>query len=473
MAVCLHVSSSSSSSSVLWGIAVAYDNSRTPNKSVRLYIGVDVIVGIAMPLFFILAAANVSVFLEYITSGRIDTRDLIAKMLSIKLVKGKKAEYWVIQNVFFFQLSSHDTEVRKDQKERKMELTCMKAFSRTPATWILGIISSLGFLLSVSYFMDKTVTMSLTLQDWPHSSMNDVDCFLSKPSFLYVSPAEQHPTDKLHNCTVFFTQCQNNCPKNETDFNTCIQGCASCLSTCTTILREDVERVRVCQPPPVETPSCPLTSTICTTPAITPGPSTSCPTTAPVTGSGMIPELMPINAINNTQRLDQCADLMQACSESVRECMSLDCDDIQECNELLQACRKPPVILCFRFLQFGRSSDILEALSESFALFLTVLSFFSGTFIGVRILLQFKLTRWWGLGFVLVSLLLMGAWAAIIGTDIIVQENIIQMFQFFFGFSYIFLIGLLLLIAKLWQKLPDPNKLKEETHLVRVTASVV
>ena len=453
---------------MLWGVSIAYDNARTPNKSVNLYIGVDVIIGIAMPMFLIAAATSVSIFLEYITGGRIDTRDIIAKMLSIQLVKGLKAEYWVIQNIFYFQLNSRDTEVRREIKDRKIQLTCCRAISSTGATWILATIASLSFLLSVSYFMDQTVTMSLSLQDWPHRSMDDVDCFLSN-SFLYVSPIEQEATDRLNNCTMFFDECQRNC-SNSNSYQSCVTGCASCLAVCTTALQSDIERVSVCNPPPPEVPSCPVISSACITPAIpipsnTSTASCSAATTTGGSGSNII---APIVARNNTERLERCANLLQACSELVPTCTSPDCSELQQCNNLLNECRKPRVILCFRFLQFGRSTDVLEALAESFALFLSVLSFFSGTFVVVRILLQFKVSRWWGIGFVIVAVLLCAVFVVIVVTDILVQENIIKMFQFVFGFVYIFLIGLLLLTAKFWEKLPDPSKLKTKAHLIPV-----
>ena len=464
--------SSFPSSSVLWGVAVAYDNARTPNKSVNLYIGVDVVIGIAMPMFLIAAAITVSVFLEYITGGRIDTRDIISKMLSIQLVKGIKAEYWVIQNIFYFQLNSRDTEVRREIKDRKKQLTCWSAISSTGATWILAIIAALSFLLSVSYFMDQTVTMSLSLQDWPHRSMDDVDCFLSN-SFLYVSPIEQEPTDRLNNCTVFFEECRKNCSARS-DFQSCTSVCANCLAVCTTALRSDLEKVYVCDPPPVEAPSCPVSNSACITPAIpvpTNTSTSSCPTAATTSAGSGSSLIAPIVARNNTERLERCADLLQTCSELVQSCTAPNCTELQQCNDLLNKCRKPRVILCFRFLQFGRSTDVLEALAESFALFLSVLSFFSGTFVVVRVLLQFKVSRWWGIGFVLVAVLLCVVWFVIIFTDILVQENIIKMFQFVFGFTYIFLIGLLLLTAKFWEKVPDPDKLKTKAHLIPVGGS--
>ena len=332
-----------------------------------------------------------SVFLKYITGGRIDTREVIAKMLSIKLKKDKDgvACHWIIQSTFYLDCNPSNKICNKFK-------VC-----RSWATWILAIIVSLGFILSMSYFIDQTVTMSHTLQDWPDRSVGDLDCFLPiKDSFLYVSPIEQEPTDRLHNCTVFFEQCQSNCSVD--DFQSCAQECANCLTLCTTTLRSDLEMVRVCDPPPInnEGPSCPVSNAACITAAnVLPQDNSSCQAAQGTPGSGDASvEIAPIIVNNNTQRLERCAGLLDTCSMQVSMCTSPNCTELQQCNTLLQDCHKPPVIICFRFLQFGRSTNALRALAESYALFLTAVSLFGVIFAVVHILLHIKQTKWWGQG---------------------------------------------------------------------------
>ena len=469
---------------MLWGIAIANDNARTPNKTVTLYIAVDVIVGIAMPLFLIVATAIFSIFLEYITDGKIDARDVISKMLGIKLEKGDVAEYWVIQNIFYFELSKHDTDVRRDPEERKkrnINLTCPGACSQTLATWILATIASLSFLLAVSYFIDQSITMQLSLQDWPHNSSGEVDCFIAiEGNLIYVNPSEQGLTDRLNDCTMFFEQCENNCTSiinncdaNDNctnDFIECSNGCTRCLGRCTTNLRTAIEQVLVCTPPPPSTPSCPIDMISCIIGNSTPIPGAM----ASCMGDGLslIPlmPVVPVSFSNNTERLQRCTALLEACAHSISDCSVPNCTQLTQCVHELRQCRKPRVIHCFRFLQFGRSTNILESLAESFALFLSVISFFSGTFVVVRILLQFRVTKLWGIGFIIVALFLIGGWITVVVTDVLVQENVIKMFQFVFGFTFILLIGVLLLFAKFWEKKPTKVKPKEVAHLERVTA---
>ena len=381
--------------------------------------------------------------LKYITGGRIDTREVIAKMLSIKLKKDKDgvACHWIIQSTFYL-----------DCYPMASDKTCSKICRSSWATCILAIIVSLSFILSISYFIDQTVAMSHTLQDWPdRSSVSDLDCFLPmKDSFFYVSPMEQEPTDRLHNCTVFFEQCQSNCSVD--DFQSCAQDCANCLTLCTTTLRSDLEMVRVCDPPPVnnEGPSCPVSNAACITAAnVLPQDNSSCQAAQGTPGSGdASAEIAPIIVNNHTQRLERCAGLLQSCGMQVSMCTSPNCTELQQCNTLLQDCHKPPVIICFRFLQFGRSANAIQALAESYALFLSAVSLFGAIFSVVHILLHIKKTKLWGIGFVIMTLLLIVVGVPVLVTNgIYLFENIIRMLQFGLAPIYILLMGLLFLVA--------------------------
>ena len=97
---------------MIWCVAIAYNNARTPNKTAVLYIIVDFLLGILTPLLLIVAGSTGSVFIMYITRGHIDPRDIIAKLLGIKLEKPEGDEHprecWIIHDEFHFQLSKHD-----------------------------------------------------------------------------------------------------------------------------------------------------------------------------------------------------------------------------------------------------------------------------------------------------------------------------------------------------------------------------
>ena len=308
--------------------------------------------------------------------------------------------------------------------------------------------------------------MSQTFQDWPPRSLGDLDCFLPLDgsldidSSLYVNPIEQVPTDRLNNCTVFFEQCQSNCSAD--DFQSCAQECANCLTLCTNTLRSDLEVVRVCNPPPVNNngPSCPVSNAACITAAtVLPQDNTSCPTAQGIQGSGDAgAEIAPIIVTNNTQRLERCAGLLDTCSMLVSMCTAPNCTELQQCNDMLRECRKPPFIVCFSFLQFGRSTNLLQALAESYALFMFAVSLFSAIFGVVCFLLQIHETKLWGFGFLaIVIILIVVGLPVFIKTGILFNENFIRVLQFVLGPIYILLVGCLFPFAYFPKQQENPN----------------
>ena len=302
----------------------------------------------------------------------------------------------------------------------------------------------------MSYFIDRTVITSQTLQDWPDRSVGEVDCFLSN-SFLYISSMEEVPTDRLNNCTVFFDQCQGNCSAD--NFQSCAQDCANCLTLCTNSLRSDLEVLRVCDPPPVNDDglSCPVSNAACITAATSIGPqnnTSSCPTAAQGTqGSGEVgAEIAPIIVTNNTQRLERCAGLLDTCSMLVSMCTAPNCTELQQCSDMLRECRKPPVIVCFRFLRFGISTNVLQALAESYALFLSTTSLFGVIFAVAHILLEVKKSNLWGSLFIGLGMIFLSIGPIVFRfTNIFFNENIIRVLQLGLAPVYLILIGVLFL----------------------------
>ena len=144
------------------------------------YIIVEVIVGLVMPILLVIAVIIFSVFLEYITKGSIEARVIISRLLPvIKIVQGENYDYWVILDRFYFQLTTHDRDMRLGKAK-----SCGKMCSTTPATWIITIIVALAFLLATSYFMNSNITQQTTLTSCPHVSY-EVDCF-NKSTYNYI-----------------------------------------------------------------------------------------------------------------------------------------------------------------------------------------------------------------------------------------------------------------------------------------------
>ena len=132
----------------------------------------------------------------------------------------------------------------------------------------------------------------------------------------------------------------------------------------------------------------------------------------------------------------------------------INCDDPEIANSTFE------LLHCFRFLRFGRDSDIIGGLSRSFAFYLATLAFFSSAFHVADILINFQPSKLWGILFVVLSVLMTGAGLAIMLTEeaVILRIDIIQTIQVYFVAIFIFLIGLLLLLGKWWQRLSEPGK---------------
>ena len=459
---------------VLWGIAIGYHNARSPDMTIYLYNLADSLLGIVMPLCLIGAAVSLSLLLKYVTDPEeeIDARDIIPTVL--KNVKLDKDNGWTIHDIF--------------ESDMKQDDGCGPSCCNRMCcgTWILGAIVSINFILSVSYFIDKTFINSFTLQDWPDRRTGNVDCFLSN-SFLYVSPREQELTDRLHNCAVFFEQCQSNCnsASGDKNFNSCVQGCANCLSQCTTTLRSDLDSVKMCNSIQVEgLSSCPVSNTACIASIVSCDANTSSSSSvaastsgsedaastsgsgdaASSSGSGVAAEITPIVFSNNTERLERCADLLQTCSVQVSVCTVPNCTELQQCNTLLQECRKSPDLVCFKFLQFGRFANVLEANAESYGVFISISSFFYATFVLMHVFMRFKVTKWWAVlvVFIKITAFAVIVWLLDITTEFIILKNTIKIFQVLCGIVYIiFIIALFLAIEKL-EKPQTPDTPKEQ-----------
>ena len=418
-----------------------------------------------MPIFLITAAATFSSFLYCYSSGRYSPWETIIKILYARVKKIEKTEYWEILDTFYFELNSSEDD-----------RMCCRFFKQLAVKIILSIIASTIFLLVASYFMDQSIIMQRSYEDWPHRSDGEIDCFIwAEGSLLYVNPNEQDLTDRLENCTVFFEQCVRNCTSiindcnasdNCTDdFMTCSDACTDCLQVCSYNLRSDIERVRVCDPPPSPpVPSCPVSIASCISlnPAA-PIPNSSCP----LSGVGATPlvEIGPLIFSNNTERLQSCANLLDTCSRNIQSCSNPNCNQLTECVNALQPCHKSRTIHCFRFLQFGLSTNVLESVERSFALFLALIHFLNGIFFVLKILYQFSIAKCWAVLFILMLIfynLFIVGWMVLLVTNVPAQGNTMKISQLVFGFIMIWCIAFLLLFFE--EKSSDesqiPSKIK-------------
>ena len=114
-------------------------------------------------------------------------------------------------------------------------------------------------------------------------------------------------------------------------------------------------------------------------------------------------------------------------------------------------------IVCYKFLRFGIDVNLITALSQSFAFYLLITTFFTQVFTVVKGLVSIKPSRFWGIGLILFSgLLVGGAIAVLVSSDVLVAyTGILSILEFFMVGAAVFVIGLLVVEGKWWEKLPS------------------
>lgn len=169
---------------VLWGIAVAYNefNPRLlPQKSdgsisVTPYIVVNFVIGIIMPLLLFISTGLIAVVLDFITIGQMDMRVMICYILpAVSLKEGKKNNYWAILDTYYLPLSK-----RLERSKHGFLYSCDK----NRYTWYFAIICALSMLLVFSYFVNQTITDQKNFGECP-SDLSFV-CFRER-TFAYVN----------------------------------------------------------------------------------------------------------------------------------------------------------------------------------------------------------------------------------------------------------------------------------------------
>ena len=123
------------------------------------------------------------------------------------------------------------------------------------------------------------------------------------------------------------------------------------------------------------------------------------------------------------------------------------------CSQALNSSVKS--IICFKFLRFGVDVNLITALSQSFAFYMLITTFFAQIFTIVKALISIKPSRFWGIGLILFSFLLIGgAIAVLVESDVLVAyTGILSILEFFMVAAGVFVIGILLVEGKWWEKL--------------------
>ena len=172
-----------------WGIAISLNHAQQVEKSVATFIIVDILVALALPIFLCTSIASFAVVIEYITIGHLDLRTIIPRLIGlVKFEDGKKFDYWVIDNLFYYPLM---------KKEDRSDKGCWFSVDKSPATWFLAIIIGTAFNLAISYFVDLTLDTQITVTScddplidrtydcFSASTLKYVDCVDNKAAVLH------------------------------------------------------------------------------------------------------------------------------------------------------------------------------------------------------------------------------------------------------------------------------------------------
>ena len=124
--------------------------------------------------------------------------------------------------------------------------------------------------------------------------------------------------------------------------------------------------------------------------------------------------------------------------------------------------RNATLLHCFKFYRFGVETNIITAITTSYAFYLVTIAVFKQIFSVVRNLIHIKPSRFWGIGFLAIGLIFYAASVVVLVIWIrgyaafaiaeIRRINIIHIWQFFMVSTFVTMMGGLLL-SKWYEKL--------------------
>lgn len=174
----------------MWAIAIGINHSSRNDKTVTPFVVVDLLVAIVSPILFFLSGIIMANIVDFLTSGQADARDALPYFLHfLKLERGGKYDYWVIEDSFYFKL-----EKRKDRENHGFCYSCYPNFS----TWVLVGIASLSLNLAISYFADITIAMQVSVNSCNDDRIDRTfNCFNSS-SLVFIDCISNTSVDLIH-----------------------------------------------------------------------------------------------------------------------------------------------------------------------------------------------------------------------------------------------------------------------------------
>ena len=138
-----------------------------------------------------------------------------------------------------------------------------------------------------------------------------------------------------------------------------------------------------------------------------------------------------------------------------------------DCEDAFESMFAGPQIHCFRFLRLGEDVSIISVLAESFAFYLFTVAVFAKIFGVVKILIHLKPSRFWGILFLGIGIILFVVAVLLLALSdrLVIQIDVISALQFIMVSMFFIIIGMLLIEGQWWEKVPS-HKIVRDLPLV-------
>ena len=142
---------------VIWSIALSYEFYNYIGGLGSVYILVDILSGILVPIFLFIFVVLFGIVLDFITIGHIDYRDGFGRLLpSVDFIKGRAYNYWVIEDLMYFPVK---------KKINRLKHGFFSTVDKNPYTWFLATIILLIMFISFCHLIAISVIDAEFVQD--------------------------------------------------------------------------------------------------------------------------------------------------------------------------------------------------------------------------------------------------------------------------------------------------------------------
>lgn len=173
---------------VFLGLTVSSNFNNILLSSAALYIIVELVLGIIVPLMLIISALVAGSVARMITNNKVHPERLIPGFLTfLSFQSGKNYSYWVIVDTFYFRVKNREAENSSFESRAKLH---RHKFTESLATWCIVIVIGITFTLAISYFVSETMVEVDNYRNCKAASRSEeASCFI-QPSLRNVNCTE-------------------------------------------------------------------------------------------------------------------------------------------------------------------------------------------------------------------------------------------------------------------------------------------